>query len=243
MPRTHNPNGRASASEADRIMAKKKAQRGEPAQAAPPAASPVEFDIEWFLALASQHGESSDDGLAAEISDLDDFLTLACRLMPEQARYAFVGDEELTQALAAAGYERRLTRETARGELARTLCRIAWDHGEDEPDHTVGDLHAFLEVAWKHLGPEGQRAFVRDEEIVNYLVAEFDIDLCPSIDMVGEDDWQLACRTFGLDESGDYSDDEMIDYANAALLMSVLPEDFNAAKPLYRTPLDERARG
>lgn len=56
-------------------------------------------------------------------------------------------------------------------EAIETLIKAADLHGEDYPDHTVGDLQDMLRAAWSMMTDEQRATFLRHEQVLAAIEA------------------------------------------------------------------------
>lgn len=244
----------------------------QPRRADPPV---VSLDIEKVLALASQCAEESDDGLAAEIDALQAMVKTVWRSMPEPQRatiYQAVFEPVLTDdEMAVLDSYSRSDHETdimigeALGDAVegtggdwtpptsdvigegflQWILKVARDHGEDEPDHEVGDLQGVLSVLWLGLDEAQKWDVIRTSDVWSAVAMLGRLDEFATPDSVADidaEDWAAAIEAFGLDPSFQYSDAQQAEIFNAWLVDQALPADFDSEQPTYRTPLDERPR-
>jgi hypothetical protein len=197
------------------------------AQTKPSSPQQHPFDIESLLAAISERAESSDWGLIDEIRDLEGLLDEAWEGMSSQQKTAFLSSPDIASTYeAAAGKEWRYTssqNEGASQKLFNLLKSAADEHGEDEPDHQVGDLQEYLRAAWATIGVERQRELAVGQtmdDVMDYL----DRNLLTDIDEADAGEWEAAVAHFGLEASHPWTSEQQLNYCNALRIVSVAPD-------------------
>lgn len=200
---------------------------------------PVAFDVEWVLAAASGHAESSDAGLAAEITDLRQVVTEAWRLMAPAQRHDLMLRDEVRQTVEGATGEwsppNYGTQDSSQTAL-RWLLRVAQEHGQDEPDHETGDLQQLVRAAWPVLELKQQRDIIAGPALEAALEM-LDIDLATDIQEIEVDEVEAALDHHGLDSSFRWSDQDLLDCCNARRLANRLLD-----LQTHTVGIDERPR-
>ena len=192
----------------------------------------VAFDVEWFLALASQHGE--DNGPQREVDDLETLLRTGWATLSEQQRVAVLGSEEV---LTAVELELMTTAPDAGPEGAAWLIKSAELHGEgDDPDHQSGDLQGFLRAVWERMSVDQQRKSIEDSDVSDAAeLGGCGRALVAAGEELDSEDWELVLEHFGLDDSFRYDDQQVADFMNAFTLQTgVRSEDAHTQHPMKR---------
>jgi hypothetical protein len=194
----------------------------------------VAFDVEWLLAMASQHSDYSAD-LQCEVDDLRTLVRIGWRVLSPAQRAKVIASEEVVAAIEG----EFVPGDPGTGdEGGEWLVSAAMAHGEgDDPDHDAGDLQGFFRAMWQEMTIEQHRAVIEDDKMVD--IAELggcERFLVKAGDEIEADDWALAEEHFGLDPSFKYGEQQMADYMNAfTLLEAVEPGDAHTRHPMKRS--------
>lgn len=193
----------------------------------------VAFDVEWLLALASQHGDYSAN-FQCEVDDLRSLVRLGWKGLSAEQRAKVIASEEVAEAIAA---EFMPTGPGTDDDGSEWMVNAAKAHGEgDDPDHDAGDVQGFIRAMWREMTLEQHRAMIVDDEFFD--IAELggcERFLVKPGDEIDEDDWSLAEEHFGLDSSFQYSEQQVADYMNAFTLQeAVESEEAHTQHPMKR---------
>jgi len=192
----------------------------------------VAFDVEWFLALASQHGE--DNGLQSEVDDLETLLRTGWALLSEKQRETVLGSDEVQ---AAVELDLMTTAPDGGPEGAAWLIKSAELHGDgDDPDHQAGDLQGFLRAVWERMSVDQQRQFIEDSDVSDLAeLGGCERALVSAGEEIDSEDWDRVLEHFGVDHSFQYADQQVADYMNAFTLQTgVRSEDAHTQHPMKR---------
>lgn len=194
----------------------------------------VGFDVEWLLALASQHSDYSAN-FQSEVDDLRTLVRLSWGVLSPEQRAKVTASEEVVAAVEA---EFMPTGPGTGEDGAQWLICAAEAHGEgDDPDHDAGDLQGFIRAMWREMSIEQHRAVIEDDAMAD--IAELggcERFLVKPGDEIDADDWAIAEEHFGLDPSFQYSEQQVADYMNAfTLLEAVASEDAHTQHPMKRS--------
>lgn len=191
----------------------------------------VGFDVEWLLALASQHADYSAN-LQCEVDDLRQLVRLAWGSLSGDQRGRVIASAEVAEAVEA---EYMPTKPVADAGGADWLVGAAREHGEaDDPDHEAGDLQGFVRAMWREMSTGQHRnILVRDEFAEIAELGGCAREMAKPGDEVDSEDWAAAVDHFGLDESFQYGAQQVADYMNAFTLQGAIAnEDAHTKHPM-----------
>ena len=193
----------------------------------------VSFDVQWLLALASQHADYSAD-LQCEVDDLRSLVRLCWAVLTQPQRQVVIGTEEVLEAIDG---EFMATAPGVGDDGAQWLIDCAKAHGAtDDPDHDAGDLQGFVKAMWREMSAEQHRAVIEDDELFD--IAELggcERFLVKKGEAIDDEDWALAVAHFSLDHSLQYNAQQMADYMNAFTLQEAIEsEDAHTQHPMKR---------
>jgi hypothetical protein len=197
--------------------------------------SVVAFDVEWLLALASQHGE--DEGPQSEVDDLQSLVNTGWSLLSRKQRSAVLGSDEV---MAAVDLGLMSTPPTTGAKGASWLTECADLHGEgDDPDHEAGDLQEFFRAIWERMTVAQHRKMLEQGSVSDMAEAGG----CgrglvvPGRDEIDSGDWDDVLDHFGLDGSFQFSEQCSADYMNAFTLQNgVRDDEQHTQHPMKRAP-------
>jgi hypothetical protein len=114
------------------------------------------------------------------------------------------------------------------------LLDAARQHGDKVGnDQEIGDLQALLHAAWALMTAEQRSRLLRTAEASKVVDAAFGVRLFMNEDDVLETDWQRTCAAFGLDDSFQYSPDQVLDAVNMERLTALASADEQVDRYVY----------
>lgn len=136
-------------------------------------------EVEFLFGVAAQHGQDSDAD--HEVGDLQVFLRAIYSLLSEERRKELFHLDGMIDAIGSCvGKEPIEVVDDLKDHKdfsAEGLIAAAQKHAEsDEPDHEVGDLHAFTTQAFAVLTNEERNQFYRIEGVIETIANALGID-------------------------------------------------------------------